>query len=258
VSSYTRLADAPAGLDPSFSATDAHGDRLTNVLTAINVLPANCTVGNTTYCTYRAYLSVVVPAAPTGVTATLAGRQYQVSWVADPTAANLISSSTVTAVPEAPSTAPVVTATVSGPATSVLLGPLQPLTTYDVTVVNVDAGGASPASEAISITTAAASIPPSAPGPVTLWWTGQLSPGPSLGVRWVAAAPGDSPTDQYEVFVKWVDGDTRGGTYDQIVSGQTLSAYFAVDNTSDWSVEVRAHNASGWGPWSAWRRIGGV
>jgi hypothetical protein len=258
VGSYAKLATAPTGLDPSFSVTDAHGDQLYNVLTARNVLPANCTVGNTTYCTYRAYLNVVVPAAPTGVVATLAGGQYQVSWLPDPTAANLISSSTVTATPQSPSTAPVITATVSGSATSLLLGPLEPLTTYQVTVVNVDAGGSSPASTPISIATSAASTPPSAPGQVTLWWTGQVSPGPSLGVQWVAAVPGDSPTDQYEIAVTWVDGDTPGGSYTQTVDGQTLSAYFAVDNTSVWEVQVRAHNAAGWGPWSAAVKIDGV
>ncbi len=50
------VGSAPANLDPAFSATDVNGNVVRNVLSATNVLPANCTVGNTTYCGYRAYL----------------------------------------------------------------------------------------------------------------------------------------------------------------------------------------------------------
>ena len=55
---YTVVAVAPPGLDPAFSATDASGNTVSNALSAINVLPAACTVGNTSYCTYRAYLDL--------------------------------------------------------------------------------------------------------------------------------------------------------------------------------------------------------
>jgi len=54
---------APTSVDPTFSAFDSFGNEVYNVLNAVNVLPANCTVGNTTYCSYRAYLSL----APTFV-----------------------------------------------------------------------------------------------------------------------------------------------------------------------------------------------
>src|SRR6478735_12576697 len=47
VRAYTRLEAAPAGLSPTFSAEDAYGDRIYNVLNAVNVAPANCSVGNT-------------------------------------------------------------------------------------------------------------------------------------------------------------------------------------------------------------------
>ncbi len=57
------LASAPTNVDPTFSAVDSFGNEVYNVLNAVNVLPANCTVGNTTYCSYRAYLSL----APTFV-----------------------------------------------------------------------------------------------------------------------------------------------------------------------------------------------
>ena len=55
--SYARLSSAP-NVDPSFSAFDGSGNEVYNVLSAVNVLPANCTVGNTSYCTYRAYLTL--------------------------------------------------------------------------------------------------------------------------------------------------------------------------------------------------------
>jgi len=45
-------------VDPAFSTTDASGNQLQNVLSATNVAPSACAVGNTTYCGYRAYLTV--------------------------------------------------------------------------------------------------------------------------------------------------------------------------------------------------------
>jgi hypothetical protein len=52
------LAGAPTNVDPTFSAVDSFGNEIYNQLNAVNVLPANCTVGNTTYCSYRTYLSL--------------------------------------------------------------------------------------------------------------------------------------------------------------------------------------------------------
>ena len=69
------LAGAPADVSPTFSAVDAFGNEVYNQLNAVNVLPANCSVGNTTYCSYRAYLildaSFVPPPRVTGVSVTL-------------------------------------------------------------------------------------------------------------------------------------------------------------------------------------------
>lgn len=50
------LAGAPTNVDPTFTAVDSFGNEVYNQLNAVNVLPANCTVGNTSYCSYRAYL----------------------------------------------------------------------------------------------------------------------------------------------------------------------------------------------------------
>ena len=45
--STTRLASAPA-VSPTFSAFDAHGDQVYNVLNAVNVQPSSCTVDEET------------------------------------------------------------------------------------------------------------------------------------------------------------------------------------------------------------------
>jgi hypothetical protein len=118
---------ASGTVSPTFSAFDAHGDEIYNQ-------------------NNQAYLSVVAAAAPTKVTSAPAGGQFRVTWTPDPTAPPaLISSSTVTATPVG-SPAPVLTTTVSGSGTSALIGPLQPKTTYQVTVVSNDAAGPSASS----------------------------------------------------------------------------------------------------------------
>jgi hypothetical protein len=66
VATWQKLAGAPGGLDPTFSVQDQFGNELYNTLGAINVLPANCSIGNITYCTYRAWLLPAAGVAPTG------------------------------------------------------------------------------------------------------------------------------------------------------------------------------------------------
>jgi hypothetical protein len=139
---YGRLEGAPEGISTTFSAEDAHGDHVYNV-------------GTTAYLEAGAS-PIVPPVAPTGVTAVFSpiesGEElvlrFQVSWVPASETAGLITSSTVTATPVG-STAPVLTAIAGGSATSVLIGPLQPHTTYKITVTNTDAEGTSQASSAI-------------------------------------------------------------------------------------------------------------
>jgi hypothetical protein len=141
--SYARLEGAAEGISTTFSAEDAHGDRIYNVGTV-------------------AYLEtkeppLVAPGAPTAVTAEFSpievGEEeepqprFVVSWTPAPETAGLITSSTVTATPVG-STAPVLTTTVSGPATSALIAPLQRHTTYQITVTNSDDEGTSQASTA--------------------------------------------------------------------------------------------------------------
>jgi Fibronectin type III domain len=141
--SYARLEGAAEGISTTFSAEDAHGDRIYNVGTS-------------------AYLEtseppLVPPGAPTAVTAEFSpievGEEeepelrFVVSWTPAPETAGLITSSTVTATPVG-STAPVLTTTVSGPPTSALIAPLRRHTTYRITVTNSDDEGTSQASTA--------------------------------------------------------------------------------------------------------------
>lgn len=103
-------------------------------------------------------------------------------------------------------------------------------------------------------------LPPfqrSAPTGVKASWANQDPTGSTdtLVATWNAAAPGDSPVDQYQVTIT---GSDRGGTFTQTVSGTTLTASLTIDYAPNWSVTVRAHNASGWGPWSASVKLGGL
>jgi hypothetical protein len=98
---------------------------------------------------------------------------------------------------------------------------------------------------------------PQAPTGVKVRWT---FPDPSgatdtLVATWIAAVPGDSPIDQYEIIINGSDG---GGTFTQTVPGTTLTASFTVNYIPNWTVKVRAHNAAGWGPSSTPFTLGGL
>jgi hypothetical protein len=236
VVSSVALAGGPT-VDPVFSATDGYRDTIYNVGTA-------------------AYLVVPAPGAPIGVTAVQSGDEFQVAW--KPTGVNpaAITSSTLTATP-VNSTASILTTTVAGAATTGVIASLQPLTTYEVTVVNTTLGGSSPASASVSVTTSPATVPPSAPTGVAAHWTNLDPAGPTdtLVASWQAAVPGDSPIDQYRITITGSDG---GGTFTQTVSGTTLTASFTVDYIPNWSVTVQAHNAFGWGSSSPVVTLGGL
>jgi hypothetical protein len=186
------------------------------------------------------------PAAPTGVTANQVLDQLDVSWTLAPATASYVTSSVITATPTGGSSAPVLTATVLGSATSGTVSQLQPTTTYSVTVFNRTAGGTGPAGAPILFTTAASTIPPSAPSIQHIWWANVNL----LAVSWQPGSTGDSPTDQYEVVATAVDSDTNPPPADVSVAGSATSAYIALDFAVNWSVIVRAHSAAGWGPWS--------
>ncbi len=195
----------------------------------------------------QAYVDVFPVAAPTNVTESKAGGQYLVSWTPDPTApADLISSSTITATP-ATGTSPVVTSTVTGPASSGLLGPLNPNTPYQVTVVNNDAGGASGASQPITITTGASKLKPGAPTGLAGVWTSPGNNPDPLVISWIAGIPGDSPIDKYQLLAL----ASGGGSFSVTVGGTSLSDTIStLDDGLNWYILIRAHDAAGWGRWA--------
>ena len=133
--SFAQLQGA-AEENPSFSATDAHGDHLYNT-------------GSSAYLE-TGEPPLQPPAPPSGASASVGlfevgETEYlrmTVSWTADGETAGLIESSTVTATP-VNSTAPVLTATASGTWSTAYLSPVQPNTTYRVTVTNSDSEGTS-------------------------------------------------------------------------------------------------------------------
>ncbi len=145
VRSFAKLEGA-AEVSPTFSAEDAHGDRVYNTATAA-------------FLETTSEAPLQPPAAPTGVSAGVsifeAGEteylRMQVSWTPAPETAGLITSSTVTATP-VKAGPPVLTSTVTGAASSTFLAPVQPNTTYRVTVTNTDAEGTSEASSPIEVT----------------------------------------------------------------------------------------------------------
>lgn len=134
---YARLEGAGAG-STTFSAEDGHGDRIYNVGTS-----AFLQTGEP---------RLQPPSPPTGLSAGVvlyeAGEteylRMQVSWTLAAETAGLVTSSTVTATPLTPGP-PVLSTTVAGQWTSASLGPVQPNTTYRVTVTNSDAEGTSEA-----------------------------------------------------------------------------------------------------------------
>lgn len=128
--------EGPAEGSTSFSAEDAHGDRIYNSGTS-------------------AYLEtgeppLQPPAAPRGLSAGVsiyeAGEaeylRMSVSWTDAAETSGLITSSTVTATPVKPGP-PVLSTTVEGSWSSAYLGPVSPNTAYRVTVTNTDAEGTS-------------------------------------------------------------------------------------------------------------------
>ncbi len=222
---------------PGFIATDAYGDIIYNSGVS-------------------AFLVVPVPGAPLGVTAVQSGDAFQVDWTAQGVHPAAVISSTLTATPVNSSNA-VLTATVTGSATSGVIPSLQPQTTYQVTVVTTSVGGSSPPSAPVTVTTKSASVAPSAPTGVAAHWSVADPSGSTdtLVATWQAAVPGDSPVDQYRITITGSDG---GGTFTQTVSGATLTASFTVDFVPNWSVTVQAHNAVGWGPASTPVSLGGL
>lgn len=233
--SSAKLSIVPP-VNPTLSVTDKFGDTLTNS-------------------NGQNYLTVPVPKAPTGVTVAQSGDEAAVAWTPQGTNPAAITSSTLVATDV--NSAAVVTSTVTGKVKKGLIGPLQPQTSYDITVDNTTIGGIGPTSAPVTFTTSAATVAPSAPtGLKAQWQVGDPSgTTDTIITTWNAAVPGNSPVDDYEVMISGSDGASSST---QTVSGTTLTAYFSVDFIPNWTVTVRAHNAAGWSPWSTPFTLGGL
>ena len=240
VRSTTVLTGAPTTLDPTLTAFDAHGDEVYNSLSAINVLPPNCTYTDTTYCYYSAWLTVPVPAAPTAVSASQTGDSL------------------------------------SGGLDRIQRPHLGLHGHGDADRRRRDAhrhrqgqrhvghrqrGGTihrvlgdghryrhrrhQPPSTPVVITTQAATVAPSAPTGLKVSW--KLN-GQQLGASWTAAVAGNSPIDDYQVQVaqSTPPASRRTSTPAQRPPSRSPGS----NNALDWAVQVRAHNAAGCGRWS--------
>ena len=187
------------------------------------------------------------PAAPTGVSVSQDLGSLVVSFtpgVSTSPGAPITSSVTATPVGGGTTLSGSVLTTTVGPATVTLPG-LLGSTTYSVTVTSSDSGGSASAAP-VDFTTAAPFLPPGAPT-ITGVSFGTLS---NIVVGWTAAAQGDSVITDYQVLCTPLgDSGYSPVTYD---AGTALIASVVIpDQTVDWSVQVRAENAAGWGPWSA-------
>ena len=242
VLAYSKIATPPL-LDPTATYTDVHGDEMH---TTYNTAVPTCATTVATTCAYHAWLTVQSPNAPTGVSATLSGGQYTISWTPDPQTAAIITGSTIIATPMGGTA--VIVSPVSGNATSANLGPLAPQTIYSIVVTNTDAAGTSPASDPIQVTTGAATTKPGVPLSVAAHWLGVNY----MSVIWSTPAnPGDSPIDQYQVKAKPYDaGAGAPGPVTVTVDGSSLGAQITLDANYDWAIKVRAHNGAGWSAWS--------
>jgi len=241
VRSVTKLGAAPTGLDSTLSVVDGSGDHAYNQLTATNLSPDACTAGNTTYCTYKALLTVPVPVAPNAVSVSQQGDALAVTWTYSGNLA-AVTSTTVTATPTGGGTA--LTATVTGTSTTASVNGVLPSTEYSVSVVVTDVSGTGPASSPTRFTTHAATVAPGAPTGVTAGWLGT-----GIKVTWTAASPGDSPISAQEVRYATYD-PTGAWTSVSMDAASTTATLNGLDTTLSWQVQVRARNTVGWGPWS--------
>ncbi len=245
------LSAGPSAVDPAATFYDAGSDHLYETLGAVNVAPANCTVTDTTYCTYRAYLDDVAPAAPTIHGVTQFADAALVTWSNDPLSAPSVTSTVVTATPLAGS-APIVTLTFPASALSAVVGPLQPSTTYAITATSVNPAGSSSPSVAVTLTTTAATVAPSRPGKPSALWSAPQSVGDHLVASWSAPFPGNSPLSEYQLTLSASGGASKAPATLVITMSATNVSYSRVLNdTFDWKLKVRAKNAKGWSKWSA-------
>jgi len=199
-----------------------------------------------------------LPGAPTGLQATRVGDRLQVGWTPAGATKADITSTSITATPVGETAAPVLTGSQGGAATTGTVGPAVPNTTYRITLVSHDAAGASPESAAIEYTTPPSSVLPGPPVELHTWWLIPTTPTGSFLVDWVEGPnPGDSPVDGYQIQA--VPAETEvASTLTNTEPASSSETEFTGNSETPWTIRVRAHNAAGWGAWTAPLALGGL
>jgi Domain of unknown function (DUF1929)/Fibronectin type III domain len=186
----------------------------------------------------------VVPAAPTGVTATAGSGQANVSWTAPNNGNSPITSYSITPSTGTTTLTPTVI-TGSPPATNATISGLTNGVTYTFTVAASNAVGAGPASSASNAVTPTAPTAPAAPSGVTA-----TAGNTAATVTWTAPATGGSPITSYTV-TPYLAGQAQAT---KTVTGSppvTAAAITGLTNGSSYTFTVTATNAIGPGPPSA-------
>ncbi len=186
----------------------------------------------------------VVPAAPSGVTATAGNGQATVSWTAPSDGNSPITSYTVT--PYIGTTAQTPTV-INGnpPATSATIGGLTNGTAYTFTVTATNAVGTGPASAASNAVTPAAPTAPAAPAGVTA-----TAGNGSATVTWTAPANGGSAISSYTV-TPYIGAAAQTPTTVTGSPPATTATIGGLTNGTAYTFTVTATNAVGTGPASA-------
>ena len=197
-----------------------------------------------------------LPLPPTALHASRVGDGLVVGWTPSAATAADLTGSTFTATPVGGSSAPVLYG--AGSAKVGGAGPAVPKTTYRITVIVYDAAGASAESEAIEYTTAPSTVPPAPPGEVRSWWLSPTAPIGSFLVGWSESPkPGDSAIDEWQIQAVPAEAEVASTLTNQEPAAER-ETQFTGNSETPWTVRVRAHNAAGWGAWSAPVERGGV
>jgi hypothetical protein len=186
-----------------------------------------------------------IPSAPQNLQVSQTGPNLQVSWSPPATGLSSLLRSTVTATPSGGSP---VTVVVPSGVTSAVVPNVQPSTNYSVSVTSTSYTGTGPAAT-MTFMTEAPTVAPGAPQSVSAAWTSVDSPA-NLAVSWGATDPGNSPLDSFEIRAVPVNAGTTSAL-DAVISAPASAYTFGnAANSVSWQLNVRAHNAAGWGPWS--------
>jgi hypothetical protein len=198
-----------------------------------------------------------LPGQPTGVQASRVGDRLVVSWVPAAATQGYVTQTQIVATPVGNPAVPPASGNIGGTAKIGTVGVVEPNVTYRIGVISDDAAGAGIESEAIEYTTPPSTVAPSAPTELRTWWLSPSEPIGTYAVAWAEPTPGDSPVDEYEIQAVPVETE-EAKTITLYEPASSTETEITGDSETQWKVTVRAHNAAGWGTWSAVVERGGV